>query len=105
MVLDLNPENYAKEVNESDKPVLVDFWAPWCPPCKLMIPLFTDLSKDFEDRVKFAKLNSQDHPEIAQQNNVTGIPCLILFKDGKEAGRIVGLKTKDALKNEIEAML
>jgi thioredoxin 1 len=107
MVLEINEENYQKEVMESNIPVIVDFWASWCGPCQMMAPVFEELSEDseFAGKMKFVKLSTENSPGLAQQNNVSGIPCLIVFKDGKEAHRIVGFSPKDALKDKIREAL
>ena len=104
MVMELNVESFQKEVLESKKPVIVDFWASWCGPCKMMGPIFEELSKEVED-LKFTKLSTEDFPELAQQNKITGIPCLIIFKDGKEVDRIVGMSQAPDLKKKIEDIL
>ena len=73
-------------------PVLVDFYATWCGPCQMISPVLDDISKEpeFNDRLKFGKVSTEDHPELAEEHNVQGIPCLIIFKNGKEMTRIVG---------------
>jgi len=107
MVLELDAESFKKEVTEGPGPIIIDFWASWCGPCQAMAPVFEELSKDpdFEGKVKFAKVSSEDHPDIASASHVTGIPCLIVFKDGKEVDRIVGFAPKEALKAKIEAIV
>jgi len=103
-MLKLNKDNFEKEVLKSEKPVLVDFWAEWCAPCKMMGPAFESVSKEFKD-VKFAKLDVQENQELAQKHEVMGIPCLILFEDGKEKNRIVGYLPEEQLKEKIKSIL
>ena len=74
----------------SDKPVLVDFWAPWCGPCKMLSPVVEKVAGQLGDRVSFVKLNTDENPSLAGQYRISGIPCLILFKGGKAVDRIVG---------------
>jgi thioredoxin 1 len=107
MVKELNKETFQKEIKEDKKTVLVDFWASWCGPCQALAPIYKELSEDedFKGKLDFAKVSTEEFPQLAGDNNVSGIPCMILFKDGKEAGRIVGFKPKDALKAEIQELL
>jgi thioredoxin 1 len=105
MVLELNAENFDKEVKESDLPVIVDFWASWCGPCKMLTPVFEEVSKEFEGKLKFAKISTEDFPDIAQNSMITGIPCLIVFNKGEEVDRIVGFNPAPTLKEKIEAVL
>jgi len=105
MVQELTEESFQKEVLESDLPVIVDFWASWCGPCKMMAPVFEEISKEYEGKLKFAKISTEDYPNAAGQNMVTGIPCLIIFNKGEEADRIVGFMMKPQLKQKIDAIL
>jgi thioredoxin 1 len=82
--------NFQDEVLGSNQPVLVDFWAPWCGPCRMIAPVVEKLASANTGKAKFVKLNTDEHPSIAGSYQVSGIPCLILFKDGKPVDRIVG---------------
>jgi thioredoxin len=105
MVLELKEENFEQEVLKSDLPVIVDFWASWCGPCKMMAPVFDETSKEYEGKLKFAKISTEDFPTVAQENNITGIPCLIVYKGGKEVNRIVGFAQGAQLKQKIDAIM
>ncbi|MBU1111369.1 MAG: thioredoxin [archaeon] len=107
MVLKLDNESFKQEVTEAPGLIIIDFWASWCGPCQAMAPVFEELSKDsdFEGKLKFAKVSTEDYPDLATASHVTGIPCLIVFKDGKEVNRVVGFSPKDALKAKIKAIV
>ncbi|GIO39410.1 MULTISPECIES: thioredoxin [Paenibacillus] len=99
-IVNVSDQTFNNEV-ESQGTVLVDFWAPWCGPCKMIAPILEDLSGDLGDSVKIAKLNVDENPESASRFGVMSIPTLILFKDGQPVDKIVGLNSKDSLKNLI----
>jgi thioredoxin 1 len=104
-MITLNESNFESEVIKSQKPVIVDFWAPWCGPCISMAPVFEELSRDYGNRLKFAKLNVDDEPGIASAYVITSIPTLIVFNKGSAIDSIVGFKRKDSLKSLLDNIL
>jgi thioredoxin 1 len=104
-LLHVNDKNFAAEVLQSDLPVLVDFWATWCGPCKSIGPVIDDLSKEYAGRVKIAKLNVDENPSTPSQYGVRGIPTLILFKGGKILEQVVGAVPKTRLVSMIDKAL
>lgn len=100
MEVTLTKDNFEAEVTGSDMPVLVDFWADWCGPCKMLAPVLTEVA-DENPGVKVAKLNIDDEPELAQKFGVMSIPTLILFKEGKEVAQMVGVQPKETIENMI----
>jgi len=87
---DVTQTNFESEVLKHDQPVLVDFWAPWCGPCRMLSPVVEKIAAANTGKAKFVKMNTDDNPNIAGQYQVSGIPCLILFKGGEAVDRIVG---------------
>ena len=104
-IISLSDSTFDEEIKSSDQPVLVDFWAEWCGPCKMIAPTLEDISQDYAGRLKVAKLNVDDAPGVAMRFNVQSIPTLILFKDGEPSLRIVGAKGKGQLLQEIDPFL
>jgi len=104
-VLEVSDSSFDTEVLKSDLPVLVDFWAPWCGPCRMVAPVIDKLSQEFEGKAKFVKLNVDDNPEIAQKYNITGIPALYLFKGGDNVDKVIGAAQKPVLENLISKHL
>ncbi|HLP80257.1 MAG TPA: thioredoxin [Acidobacteriota bacterium] len=100
MVVELDDKSFSSKVENAKGGILVDFWAPWCGPCKMMAPVFDELSKQYDD-ITFAKVNVDEYGDIAGKYDVRGIPTLIFFKDGKEVNRITGFAPKDRLSEEI----
>lgn len=105
MVMELSSGTFENEVLKHKTPVIVDFWAAWCAPCKMLAPRFAELEPEYKGKLKFAKINVDENPDIAQANDITGIPCLIVFSHGKEIGRITGLMPKAELKRLIDEEL
>ena len=98
----LTDNNFDQSVIKSGKPVLVDFWAEWCGPCKRLAPTVDELATDYDGRVLVGKLNVDDNPGVAGRFSIRGIPTLLLFKGGQIVEQIVGLADKDTLKKLIE---
>jgi len=101
----VNDKNFGTEVLNATLPVLVDFWATWCGPCRSISPIVEELAKEFTGRVKVTKLNVDENPATPSQYGVRGIPTLILFRDGKVFDQIVGAVPKNRLKGMIEKAL
>ena len=101
----LTDKNFKTEVLDSKTPVLVDFWAEWCAPCRMVAPVVEKIAKDYAGKLKVGKLNVDDNSETPQHYGIQGIPTLILFKDGKVANQIVGFQPEQKLKNVIDSVL
>ena len=101
----VDESNFEQLVLKSKIPVLVDFWAPWCGPCRMVAPLVDELAGEYADSVSFGKVNVDENPKIASRYGIMGIPALILFKDGKPFSNIVGFKPKAELKRSLDAAL
>jgi len=97
--------DFEAEVLKSDIPVLVDFWAPWCGPCKAMIPIIDELGKEFEGKVKVVKMNVDENTEAPGKFGVMSIPTFIIFKGGEAVTTFVGAKSKEDMKSELDAVL
>ncbi|GBC89148.1 MAG: thioredoxin [Hydrogenobacter thermophilus] len=100
-VIVLTESNWHAEVINSDKPVVVDFWAPWCGPCRIIAPIIEELAMELGDKVKFGKLNTDENPNIAMQYGIRAIPTIMLFSKGEIADTRIGVQPKEALKQMI----
>jgi thioredoxin 1 len=97
--------NFQTEVVEADKPVLVDFWAPWCGPCRMVAPVLEEIAKERGDDIQIVKLNIDENPQTAAKFQVMSIPTLILFKDGEVAHKVIGALPKRRLDAELDPVL
>jgi thioredoxin 1 len=104
-ILILTDSTFDEQIGSSSTPLLVDFWAEWCGPCKMIAPILEDISAEQAGRVAIAKLNIDDNPNTAQRFGVMSIPTLLLFKDGELVSRIVGAKPKGKLLEELDPHL
>ena len=104
-MIDVTKDTFEKEVLRNHVPVLVDFWAPWCGPCRIVGPALDKLSSEYTHKLKFTKLNVDDSQEIAVQYDVRGIPCMVVFKNGNELDRIIGAYPETELRKKIDLIL
>ena len=105
MTKEINDNAFETEVLKSEKPVLVDFWAPWCGPCKAIGPIVEDLEQTYGDKINFFKLNVDEEPVSPSKYSIQAIPTLIIFKDGKVVEQVVGMVGKDKLEQSIKAVI
>jgi thioredoxin 1 len=94
--ININKENFQNEVMRSDKPVLLDFWAPWCGPCRMVVPIVEEIAEERSD-IKVGKINVDEQPELAANFGIMSIPTLVVIKDGKVTNRSMGAKPKSAI--------
>ena len=102
-VIELTDDNFEAEVLKSDKPVLVDFWADWCMPCKMLGPTIDKLAKDYAGKVKVGKVDTDANRDVSMRFGISAIPTVILFKDGKIAQKFVGLRKEQEFKEVLDA--
>ncbi len=103
--VEVNEAKFDEVVLKAKTPALVDFWAPWCGPCRMVAPIVDELANEYEGKVSFFKLNVDDSPKIASKFGVMSIPTLIVFKDGQPVSKVVGFRPKPELKKNIDTVL
>ena len=103
MEITLTKTNFETEVLKSDKPVLVDFWAPWCGPCRMLAPFLAEIAEEKADKIKVGKVNVDEEPDLAAKYGISGIPAILLFKNGQVAGTSVGFRPKPELEAFVDA--
>ena len=101
----LTDDTFDKEVLQSSQPVLVDFWAPWCGPCRMLTPIIEELAKEYSGKVKVAKLNTDEHPNAPGRYRIAAIPTMLFFKGGKLADQRVGVLSKADIKKILDGLL
>ena len=104
-IVSLSEATFDKQINDTEKPILVDFWAEWCRPCKMIAPILEEVAQEYGDKVIFAKVNIEENPSIAPKFNIRGIPTLLIFKQGKVVATQVGALSKAQLKSFIDEQL
>lgn len=104
-IMHVGDQNFKKEVLDSDQLVAVDFYAQWCMPCKILTPILEEVASGYSGKVKFAKLDIDDARDTSMQNKIMGVPSILFFKDGKEVGRIIGLKKKEEIQTVIDNLV
>ncbi len=104
-IITLNDENFANEVKESSIPILVDFWAEWCAPCRMVAPVLDELAEEFDGKIKIGKVNVDQNRSVAAQYGVMSIPTLILFKNGELVEQMVGAQPKENLQKVLQSAL
>jgi thioredoxin 1 len=103
--VDVNDQQFQEEISNSSEPVLVDFWASWCGPCRMVAPVLEDLAVDYDGKVKVLKVNVDENPDAASRYGIMSIPTMILFKNGEPVQTIVGFRKKEELKDIIDPRL
>jgi thioredoxin 1 len=105
MITHVTDSDFKDKVLDSDKPVLVDFWATWCGPCKMLAPVIEEVSKKLEDNIEVVKIDVDQNPQVSMNYGITSIPTLILFNQGKAVGKIVGFKPANQIESAIKGAL
>jgi thioredoxin 1 len=101
----ISDDSFADVILKAPVPAMVDFWAPWCGPCRMVAPIVEDLARDYGERLVVAKINTDENDRVASEYGIMGIPTLILFRDGQEVDRVVGFAPRQVLQERLEAVL
>ena len=101
--IEITDSNFESQVIKSDVPIVVDFWAPWCGPCKVIAPILTEIAGEYDGKIKVGKLNTDDSQEVAAKYGIMSIPTLLIFKNGEVAEKIVGAQSKQAITARIDS--
>ena len=104
-ILEIEDKDFQNVVLDSEAPVVVDFWAPWCGPCRIVSPIVEELSKEYGGKVRFAKMNTDENELAPMQFGIQVLPTLVIFQDGKEVNRLIGFAPKEQLKRQIDRAL
>jgi len=102
---DVTDTTFEQEVLQAGKPVLVDFWAPWCGPCRMVAPVVEELAEEYAGKVEFVKVNTDENPEVSVKYGIRSIPTLLVFKAGQPVGEIIGFRPKSDLKKRLDAVV
>lgn len=105
MAIELNTDNFKENTNQNEKLAMVDFWAEWCGPCKIIGPIIEELAKEYGDKAIIAKLNVDENPEIAAQLGIRNIPTILFFKNGEVVDKLVGANTKTKMEEKINSLI
>lgn len=103
--MNFTQDNFEKEVLQAKSPVLVDFWAEWCPPCRLLAPVVEKLAKDYKGKIKIGKLNADENQAIAEKYQVMSLPTLIFFKEGKMVDKLLGAQPEGVIRKKLDELL
>lgn len=103
--IQLTDDTFDKDVLQNEKPVLVDFWAPWCGPCRMLAPVIEELAKEYTGKVSVAKINTDEHPNAASRYKISAIPTLLFFKQGKVVEQLVGVHSKAEIKKTLDGLI